>query len=49
MYFWIMVLTEYMLKSGLAGLYGSSIFSFLKNIHTILHRGYTNLHSHDVI
>ena len=38
-----------MLKSGFAGLYGSSIFSFLKNILTILHCGYTNLHSHDVI
>ena len=44
-----MVFSEYMLKSGFAGLYGSSIFSFLKNILTILHCGYTNLHSHDVI
>ena len=26
--FWIMIFSEYMLRSGIAGLYGSSIFSF---------------------
>ena len=29
--FWIMVFSGYMSSSGIAGLYGSSIFSFLRN------------------
>ena len=36
----------YIPKSGNTGFYGNSIFNFKKNLHTILHNGWTNLHSH---
>ena len=44
--FWIMVSSGYMPTSGIAGLYSSSIFRFVRKLHTVLCSDCINLHSH---
>ena len=44
--FSVRVFSEHMPRNGIVGLYGNSVFSFLRNPHILLHSGCISLLSH---
>ena len=42
----VMVFSGALARGGIVRSYGHSVFSFLRKLSTVLHKGYTSLHSH---